>query len=249
MFHPHLLSPLLRRIRPQTLAFSTSSTSPRKLSSPVGWSAVGLLIGFGGLSIGYYTREREKARERVIQQGTASVGKPLLGGPFTLVNDKGQVVTDKSLFPENSKTFGLLYFGFTHCPDICPSEMVKMTKVVEEIEAQGFVDRLLPIFITVDPKRDGVAQVAHYVKDFHPKTIGLTGTPQQIASVCKQYRVYHVPQEASSSENEDEEYLVDHSIVIYLLAPDGSFLDFFTQLTEPKEIVERIKKRIVEAGK
>ena len=221
--------------------FSSQSSK----SSPIGWVSLGFALGFGGLAVGWYLREKEKVAQKIVQSGTKSYGKPLLGGPFTLVDQNGRIVTDKTLFSPSSKKFALLYFGFTHCPDICPSEMVKMTKIIDALDKLGdpFQNRILPVFITVDPKRDGVAQVGHYVKDFHPGTVGLTGTPKQIADVCKAYRVYHLPQE---TESEDEEYLVDHSIVIYLIAPDGTFLDFFTQLIEVDEAVNRIKTRILE---
>jgi protein SCO1/2 len=233
-------------VRPRLLTSAANGGAPLpKRDTPITWPLLGIVIGVGGLSLGYYLREKDAARDRVIQSGTRSIGKPLLGGPFTLVNHEGQVATDRTLFPEGSRTFGLLYFGFTHCPDICPSEMVKMTKAIANLDELGgqFKDRMLPIFVSVDPKRDGVAQLSHYIKDFHPRTVGLTGTPAQVAAACKSFRVYHVPQQ---TQNEGDEYLVDHSIVIYLLAPNGEFLDFFTQLAETDEIVARIRSRIAE---
>lgn len=182
-----------------------------------------------------------------MQSQTKSIGKPLLGGPFTLVNSDGRVVkSETNLFPPGNKQFSLLYFGFCQCPDICPQEMHKLSRIVEKVDVFA-KDSILPIFITVDPRRDGVAQVGHYVQDFHPKTIGLTGTPQQIADVCKAFRVYHVPQKEAENE-EEKDYLVDHSIVIYLLAPDGTFLDFFTQMTEEDEAVQRIKAKMQEVA-
>lgn len=248
-----MLASISRRLAPRARRLLSTSAPPPgnpvgKRDSPITWSILGIVIGVGGLAFGYYIREKEAVKERVIQSGTKTIGKPLLGGPFTLVDHHGKTVTDKTLFPEGNRRFGMLYFGFTHCPDICPSEMVKMTKVIDALDAKGapFTDRVLPVFISVDPKRDGVAQLAHYVKDFHPRTIGLTGTPNQVAKACKAYRVYHSPQK---TVNEDEDYLVDHSIVIYLLAPDGEFLDFFTQLAEADEIAERTKRRIVEWDK
>ena len=100
------------------------------------------------------------------------------------------------------------------------------------------------MFISVDPHRDGVAQVAHYIKDFHPRTVGLTGTPEQVSVACRAFRVYHSIADRDL-ENEDD-YLVDHSIVMYLIGPDGKFLDFYTQLTEVDEAVERIRKIVKE---
>lgn len=89
-----------------------------------------------------------------------------------------------------------------------------------------------------------MAQVAHYVKDFHPRMLGLTGTPEQVAAACRAFRVYHSV--ADQDEEDEDDYLVDHSIVMYLIGPDGVFLDFYTQLTEVDEAVERIRNMIKE---
>ena len=109
-----------------------------------------------------------------------------------------------------------------------------------------------PVFISVDPKRDSVDQMKHYLKHLHPRSVGLTGTPDQVRDICKAFRVYHVkassPPPATDDEkgveNEDEDYLVDHSIVMYLIGPDGMCIDFFTQMTEPEEAAERIIKHL-----
>lgn len=234
----------VQRFRQPFCSGRAMSTRPVSRTSPVGWSLLGFMVGGGGLVLGWYLREKEKTKERALQGEVKTYGKPLLGGPFSLVSQDGTIVSRDELFSPEKNNFGLLYFGFTHCPDICPSEMVKLSHVVTKLDQAGapFENRMLPLFITVDPQRDGIAQVKHYVKDFHPKTVGLTGTPKQIADTCKAFRVYHIQQE----HEEDEDYLVDHSIVIYLLGPDGEFLDFFTQLIEEDEMVERIKKRVVE---
>jgi protein SCO1/2 len=188
---------------------------------------------------------KDQAKARAMQRHTKEVGKPMLGGPWTLVDQDGRPRTDASFI--NGSTFGLLYFGFTHCPDICPSELVKLSQAVAALDATpGYEGRVLPVFITVDPRRDGVAQVKHYVQDFHPRMVGLTGTPAQVAEACKAYRVYHSVNDASKQA--DDDYLVDHSIVMYLVQPDGSFIDFYTQLATQEEIVRRMKKRIDDWG-
>lgn len=207
---------------------------------PISWASLGAVSIVSLGILGYYHVEKEKKLELAKAKNSRVIGKALLGGPWTLVDQNGRFVTDASL-REDGHTHALLYFGFTYCPDICPTELIKMKRVVEQLDKDiGPVVR--PVFITCDPKRDGIAQVRHYIKDFHPRTLGLTGTPEMIAKACKAYRVYH----SVADEKDEEDYLVDHSIVMYLIGPDGMFLDFYTQMTDAEEAVERIKKQIEE---
>lgn len=177
---------------------------------------------------------RAHARTHTTAKGKVeSFGKPALGGPWSLVDSEGKPVTDADFRGE----YVLMYFGFTFCPDICPNELVKMGKVVQALDAQKNLPKLTPIFVTLDPHRDTVAQMAAYRKDFHPRMLALTGTPGQIARVAKAFRVYF-----SDVDREDDadDYIVDHSIVMYLMGPDGEFREFFTQLSEPHEIIDKI---------
>mmetsp|Transcript_121 Transcript_121/g.160 ORF Transcript_121/g.160 Transcript_121/m.160 type:complete len:283 (-) Transcript_121:471-1319(-) len=210
---------------------------------PISWTSLALAGITGAGLVYYFVTEKEKKQAAAVQRNTKAIGKPKLGGQWTLVDHTGRPVTDATLREKGE--FALLYFGFTYCPDICPAELIKMKKIVEKldhIEDVGPV--VLPVFISVDPKRDGVAQVSHYIKDFHPRMVGLTGTPDQVASACRAFRVYHSV--ADQDEEDEDDYLVDHSIVMYLIGPDGVFLDFYTQLTEVDEAVERIRKVIKE---
>jgi len=209
-----------------------------------------MMLGAGGFALGYYLREKEQARERATAKNTRVVGRALLGGPFSLVDHTGRPVTDATLLRDGQ--FGLLYFGFTRCPDICPSELVKMTAVVGALDRdREFAGRVTPIFVSVDPRRDSVAQVAHYIKDFHPRTVGLVGTPGQVAEACKAFRVFFhsnanplEPSTAATGDPADEDYLIDHSIVMYLVGPNGDFLDFYTQMADAKEVERRIKAQV-----
>ncbi|GBG26545.1 Protein SCO1-like, mitochondrial [Hondaea fermentalgiana] len=210
---------------------------------PISWASFALMATVGAGLVAYYVKEKEAKIERVKAKNQRVIGKPLLGGPWTLVDHTGRPVTDASL-KEGGHTHALLYFGFTYCPDICPAELIKITEIVEKLDADPEIGpRVVPVFISVDPKRDGVDQVAHYIKDFHPRMIGLTGTPGQVQRACKAFRVYHSI--ADQDEENEDDYLVDHSIVSYLIGPDGKFLDFYTQLTEADEAVERIKNQIL----
>uniref|UniRef100_A0A8C8ZTW3 Synthesis of cytochrome C oxidase 1 n=1 Tax=Prolemur simus TaxID=1328070 RepID=A0A8C8ZTW3_PROSS len=177
-----------------------------------------------GVSV-YQPTELEKERQR-------SIGKPLLGGPFSLTTHTGEPKTDKDYLGQ----WVLIYFGFTHCPDICPEELEKMIQVVNEIDGIPSLPNLTPLFITIDPERDTKETIANYVKEFSPKLIGLTGTKEEIDQVARAYRVYYSP----GPKDEDEDYIVDHTIIMYLIGPDGEFLDYFGQNKRNAEIAGSI---------
>lgn len=190
-----------------------------------------------------YVLEDQKKKRKVSRTTVNSVGKPLIGGDFTLINQKGEIVTNKSF----KNKFCLIYFGFTYCPDICPQELEKQTIVIERL-TKKYGDIIVPIFISVDPKRDTVAQISHYCKSFSPHLIGLTGTMELIRNVAKKYRVYfneNITNEVKEGDGEEDKvnqynYLIDHSIIHYLLNTEGEFVDFFGKNCTINEMVEKI---------
>ncbi|GMF13744.1 unnamed protein product [Phytophthora lilii] len=163
-----------------------------------------------------------------VQAGT----EPFRGNATLTVSKRA--VTDASFRGK----YSLLYFGFTHCPDICPNELVRIGDVLDKLEAEKCPE-VVPLFVTVDPRRDTVEQMQAYKADFHPKFKMLTGTRDQVADITKAYRVYF--SKADENEDDDDDYLVDHSIVMYLVGPDGEFLDFFTQNARVDDIAAKIK--------
>ncbi|KAL2619920.1 hypothetical protein R1flu_000125 [Riccia fluitans] len=189
---------------------------------PVSWASLGLLVITGVGLIAYYDTEK-KRRIEVLKQGTVeakpglSVGKAAIGGPFKLINQDGKVVTDRD-FVGN---WTLIYFGFTFCPDICPDELTKLAEAVDKIEKKSGV-QVVPVFISIDPERDTVEQVGEYLKEFHPRLVGLTGSVNDIRQVAREYRVYYM-----KTEEEGNDYLVDHSIITYLMDPNMEFVKFF----------------------
>ena len=164
-----------------------------------------------------------------------SAGKALVGGPFELIDHTGKTVTDKDF----RGRFMLVYFGFTFCPDICPSGLQVMAAALDKVGAKA--DRIVPIFITVDPERDTPAQLAQYVPSFHPRLIGLTGSPEQTAAVQKAYRVYakKVADDKSSAG-----FTFDHTSLMYLMDPKGDYVAHFTHATPVERIAERLAQAL-----
>src|SRR5579871_1666175 len=139
----------------------------------------------------------------------------LIGGPFTLQDGNGKQVTDRDFRGK----YMLVYFGYTFCPDVCPTTLNEVADAMEHLGAKA--NDLQPIFITVDPKRDTPAVVKQYVAAFSPRLIGLTGTPEQIATVAQEYRVYYAEHRTGPGPND---YTMDHSSILYLMGPDGKFI-------------------------
>lgn len=200
------------------------------------WATLVLVVAAGGAVVVYYNISRDKRRVAAATKVEA-FGAPALGGRWSLVAADGRPVTSGDFAGQ----YTLLYFGFTFCPDICPNELVKMSRVVDALGASKELPTVTPVFITLDPHRDSCAQVGAYVRDFHPRMVGLTGTPRQVAAVARAFRVYF---ESVDRADDDDDYLVDHSIVMYLIGPDGQFIEFFTQLMTASEIAGRIAARI-----
>ncbi|EIW62279.1 SCO1 protein [Trametes versicolor FP-101664 SS1] len=199
--------------------------------------AAALFVLTGAALFLYFRNEKEKLIEqRRKEREDQAVGRPQVGGPFTLTTHKGEPFTDKDLLGK----WSLIYFGFTNCPDICPEELDKMSAAVDKLDAE-YGPIVQPIFISVDPARDSVEQVARYVAEFHPRLVGLTGDYATLKATCKAYRVYFsTPPDAKATDD----YLVDHSIFFYFMDPHGKFVDAFGKATTEAEVVERVKKEV-----
>jgi len=167
-----------------------------------------------------------------------TAGKPAIGGPWTLIDMEGNLVTNEQF----KGKWLLLYFGFARCPDICPSEMVKVGKVMDTLKEKypKLHKQIVPVFVSVDPARDSLKALKEYGKDFHPSYIFLTGAPSQVQEMAKKYRVYV----SKADETADGDYLVDHSIVIYFHDAEGDLADCFTQSMRPSDVVEKVVERM-----
>lgn len=198
--------------------------------------AVVLFLLTGGITYYLFEREKRKMAVRRQQEENKGYGKPQIGGgKFKLVDHNGQPFTEQNLLGK----FSLIYFGFSHCPDICPDELDKLGCWLDDLESEGIKPQ--PIFITCDPARDTPDVLKEYLKDFHDGIIGLTGSFDDVKKVCKQYRVYFsTPPEVKPGQD----YLVDHSIFFYLMDPEGEFVDALGLNFNNKTGSERIKEHI-----
>ncbi|KAL1954895.1 hypothetical protein VTO42DRAFT_484 [Malbranchea cinnamomea] len=191
----------------------------RNSTGPFSWKAAALFLATGACLIVYFQYEKARLERKRIAEMSKGVGRPKVGGPFVLKDLNGNVFTEQNL----KGKYSFVYFGFTHCPDICPEELDKMAEIIDKVrERFGGKQVMRPVFITCDPARDTPEVLRQYLREFHPEIIGLTGTYDQIKQVCKQYRVYFsTPKDVKPGED----YLVDHSIYFYLMDPEGDFVE------------------------
>lgn len=165
------------------------------------------------------------------------IGRALVGGPFSLVDQTGKRVTDQDF----RGRYMLIYFGYTYCPDVCPASLQVISAALDRIGPDA--GNVTPIFITIDPARDTPAKIGEYVKSFHPGFVGLTGSASEIAAVLKAYRVYanKVP-----DEKEPSAYTMDHSSVVYLMGPDGDLVTFMADSTKVDTLATQLRKALAQ---
>lgn len=156
-------------------------------------------------------------------------GVGAIGGPFSLVNGKGQTVTDQDVVTKPS----LIYFGYTFCPDVCPADAARNAETIDLLDEKG-VD-VTPVFISIDPERDTPEVVDEYASYLHERMIGLTGSAQQVKAASQAYKTYYRKQEA-----EDEFYLMDHSTFTYLVLPEVGFVDFFRRDIPAEKLAQQV---------
>jgi len=154
-----------------------------------------------------------------------------IGGPFQLTAQAGQTVTEKAMQGHPS----LVFFGFTHCPDVCPTTLFEMSEVLKAMGKDA--DRVTAYYISVDPERDTQAAMKEYLSSFDPRLKGLTGSPAEIAKVLSEYRVY-----AKKVPLKDGDYTMDHTALIYLMDRDGKFVSPFNLNRKPEEAAIDLKR-------
>ncbi|SMY07216.1 SCO family protein [Flavimaricola marinus] len=158
-----------------------------------------------------------------------AVAGDAIGGPFTLIDEAGQTVTDQDVITEPS----ILYFGYTFCPDVCPLDTMRNAQAVDVLANEGI--SATPIFISIDPERDTPEVVGRFADNFHDKMIGLTGSDEQVAAASRAYRTYY-----RRGEGEDEFYLMDHSTFSYIVLPEYGFVDYIRREDTPEDVAARV---------
>ena len=205
-------------------AEKAKGASMTKLYAGVAAAAVLAMIG------GTYLYTRLAASDDVFAQCRGgAVGGGAIGGPFELIDENGATVTDADVITGPS----LVYFGYTFCPDVCPLDNARNAEAVDVLEERG--QEVTPVFISVDPKRDTPEVLREFTEVMHPKMIGLTGSPEQVANASRAYKTYFKVQDP-----EEEFYLIDHSTFTYLVFPKIGFVDFFKRDDTPEVMADRV---------
>lgn len=186
---------------------------------------LGALVGAGILIFNADTH-----RPRVMTSG-----KALIGGPFALIGKDGKTVTDQDFRGRHM----LVFFGFTHCPDICPAELQVMAAALDGLGPDA--EKVVPIFITLDPERDTPEVVTAYVENFGPNFVGLSGSPEAIAKAAKAYRVSY---QKFQDEEMGDNYTIDHSVLAYLMGPDGEYITHIPYGTPAPKMTETLRRNL-----
>ncbi|UPK36281.1 SCO family protein [Bradyrhizobium sp. 186] len=164
--------------------------------------------------------------------GVSKVAQPAaIGGPFQLTDQNGKTVTDKNFKGKPT----LIFFGYTHCPDVCPTSLFEISEVLRAMGKDA--DKVNAIFISVDPERDTQAAMKDYLTSFDPHLEGLSGDPAETAKVITSYRVY-----AKKVPTKDGDYTMDHTALIYLMDRDGRFVSPFNLKRSPEEAATELKR-------
>ncbi|XP_033764093.1 protein SCO1 homolog, mitochondrial-like [Pecten maximus] len=207
-----------------------------KREKPMSWKLFAVMtVCCGGLYAGYEYFDRRWKKEKIMAT-YGNVGSPQIGGAWTLTDHNEVERTDK----EFRGKWLLVYFGFTHCPDICPDELEKIAKVVDHFNKQPNGPRVKPLFVTIDPERDTKEIMKKYCEEFTPELLGLTGTREQLQSIYEKFHVYF----KYGEEDETGDYLVDHTLLTYLMTPDGLYADHFSKRSTFDKMIQNMTLRM-----
>ena len=195
-----------------------------RIIAPIAAIAAAVLVG------GSWLATRDANPDQFAQcRASAVAGGTAIGGPFELVNAKGETVTDKDVINEPT----MVYFGYTFCPDVCPLDVSRNAEATDFLVEGG--QSMTPLFISIDPNRDTPEVVGDFAFNMHEKMIGLTGSPEQVKAASQAYRTYYKAHPA-----DDEYYLVDHSTFSYLVLPEHGFVEFFRREVGAEDMAQTV---------
>lgn len=195
-----------------------------RIIAPIAAIAAAVLVG------GSWLATRDVNPDQFAQcRASAVAGGTAIGGPFELVNAKGETVTDKDVITEPT----MIYFGYTFCPDVCPLDVSRNAEATDFLAEGG--QSMTPLFISIDPNRDTPEVVGDFAFNMHEKMIGLTGSPEQVKAASQAYRTYYKAHPA-----DDEYYLVDHSTFSYLVLPEHGFVEFFRREVGAEDMAQTV---------
>jgi len=197
------------------------------------WKSMGLVVAgaIGLLASGGWVVESWLAAP------PSSQGKALIESEFSLVDHTGKPVADEDF----KGKWQLAFFGFTSCPDVCPTTLIEVSAVLEELDDGA--EQVQPLFITVDPERDTPEVMAEYIANFDPRILGLTGSPEQIKRAAQAFRAYYAKVE---QEGQPDGYTMDHSAFLYLMDPEGDYATHFSPSDEPATVADEIRAYLAE---
>lgn len=188
-------------------------------------------VAIFALLIGVWALTRDSGGDAFAQCRSSQIagGSGAIGGPFTLIDEDRNTVTEADVITEPT----LIYFGYTFCPDACPFDATRNAEAVAMLEEQGISTK--PVFVSVDPERDTPEVLKEWTDYLHPKMLGLTGTQEQLKAATRAYKSYY-----KIHEPEDDFYLVDHSTFSYLMLPEHGFVEFFRREVSAEDMAEKV---------
>jgi protein SCO1/2 len=192
--------------------------------------AVAVVATAGTLSAGLFDPSRWfGSGDSFAQCSETTVGGADIGGPFELVDETGRTVTEQDVITGPT----LIYFGYTFCPDICPTDNMRNALAIERLDERGL--EVKPVFISIDPERDTPERLADFTDAFHERMLGLTGTPEQVRAASQAYKTFF-----QKEDTDDDYYLVDHTTMSYLVLPEEGFVEFYRRDIPPDEMADSI---------
>lgn len=195
------------------------------------FAIVAIIVAFGALGGMWYVSQGKSDPLAQCRAGAVAGGAAAIGGPFELVDEDGNTVTDKDVITGPT----MVYFGYTFCPDVCPMDSSRNAEATDILEQRGV--KMNPVFISIDPARDTPEVVKEFTDVMHPRMLGLTGSQAQVKAASQAYRTYYKKQDG----DDQEYYLVDHSTYSYLVMPQTGFVDFFKRDETPEQMADRVQ--------